>query len=213
MEGAYNKVLQARQATGNEYFSYFLESISSTVRCAGMLLQGEEGRVCVWWRESGHRVRLSNISHSGCGQAGGVGVKLEYRQHGYVCKCVFPCRCPARDEVASCSERAYKSLSLADAQRMLLFPTGAELVEYAAQVSQLRAWLAMLGWSLVHGVALHVHAGRGGLHIPDTPVVFYLLGFFSGIIAGGVHHSRLLDPSFRAAAWLEHLRGPCGLPY
>ena len=40
----------------------------------------------------------------------------------------------SRDEIAGCSERAYASLSVADAERLLLFPSKKEVLDYAAEV-------------------------------------------------------------------------------
>ena len=39
-----------------------------------------------------------------------------------------------REEVASCSERAYNSLSVADAAAMMMLGSEAEVVEFAAEV-------------------------------------------------------------------------------
>lgn len=39
-----------------------------------------------------------------------------------------------RDEVAGCSERAYRSLTVEDAQRVLLMPNSQETCHYAAEV-------------------------------------------------------------------------------
>jgi hypothetical protein len=43
-----------------------------------------------------------------------------------------------RDEVAGCSERAYRSLKVEDAQRVLLMPNSQETCHYAAEVRALR---------------------------------------------------------------------------
>ena len=53
-----------------------------------------------------------------------------------------------RDEVASCSERAYASLTLADAQALLMLGSQAEAEAYAKQV---RAGGRQGGW-LRHGL-------------------------------------------------------------
>lgn len=66
MEGAYNRVLSARQAVPHEAYAYFMDVLAKTVR----------------------------------------------------------------DEIAGCSEKAYDSLSVRDAQKMLLFSTEQELFEY-----------------------------------------------------------------------------------
>lgn len=42
-----------------------------------------------------------------------------------------------RDEIASCSERAYVSLTLGDAQKLMMFKSAKEAAAYAQQV---RAW-------------------------------------------------------------------------
>lgn len=39
-----------------------------------------------------------------------------------------------RDEIAGCSEKAYDSLSIRDAQQMLLFPSDSELLKYITEV-------------------------------------------------------------------------------
>ncbi|XP_057966793.1 26S proteasome non-ATPase regulatory subunit 8 homolog A [Malania oleifera] len=66
MEGAYNRVLTARQTVPHETYAYFMELLAKTVR----------------------------------------------------------------DEIAGCSEKAYDYLSVNDAQQMLLFSSGQELMEY-----------------------------------------------------------------------------------
>ncbi|WOG88105.1 hypothetical protein DCAR_0207339 [Daucus carota subsp. sativus] len=66
MEGAYNRVLSARQSVPHETYVYFLDLLAKTVR----------------------------------------------------------------DEIAGCSEKAYDTLSVADARQMLLFSTDRELSEY-----------------------------------------------------------------------------------
>ena len=40
-----------------------------------------------------------------------------------------------RDEIASCSERAYSSLSIVEAKKLMLFSSDAEALKYADQVS------------------------------------------------------------------------------
>ena len=40
-----------------------------------------------------------------------------------------------RDEIASCSERAYSSLTIAEAKKLMLFSSDAEALKYADQVS------------------------------------------------------------------------------
>lgn len=42
---------------------------------------------------------------------------------------------PCRDEIASCSERAYKQLSVSEAQRLMLFSSAKEALQYAEEVS------------------------------------------------------------------------------
>ena len=42
--------------------------------------------------------------------------------------------CCCRDEIASCSERAYKQLSVAEAQKLMLFSSAKEASQYAEQV-------------------------------------------------------------------------------
>ncbi|VFQ87368.1 unnamed protein product [Cuscuta campestris] len=69
MEGAYNRVLSARQAVPHEAYTYFMDVLAKTVR----------------------------------------------------------------DEIAGCSEKAYDSLSIKDAQQMLLFSSDQELLEYVTE--------------------------------------------------------------------------------
>ena len=44
-----------------------------------------------------------------------------------------------RDEIASCSERAYKQLSVSEAQKLMLFTSSKEAAEFAEQVCNLPA--------------------------------------------------------------------------
>jgi len=69
MEGAYNKVLEARPQLPDPAYSYFMEKLLSTVR----------------------------------------------------------------EEIAECSERAYNSLSVADAKKLMLFASDKETIEYAQE--------------------------------------------------------------------------------
>lgn len=69
MEGAYNRVLSARQTVPHETYVYFMDLLAKTVR----------------------------------------------------------------DEIAGCSEKAYDSLSVNDAQQMLLFSSDQELLEYSRE--------------------------------------------------------------------------------
>ena len=39
-----------------------------------------------------------------------------------------------RDEIASCSERAYKQLSVSEAQKLMMFASSQEAAEFAEQV-------------------------------------------------------------------------------
>ncbi|KAI8471229.1 MAG: 26S proteasome regulatory subunit [Monoraphidium minutum] len=72
MEGAYNKVLGAKQQLPGEFAAYYIDQLAATVR----------------------------------------------------------------DEIASCSERAYASLTLADAQKLMMFGSAKEAAAYAQQ----RGW-------------------------------------------------------------------------
>ncbi|KAL4445895.1 hypothetical protein ABPG77_009094 [Micractinium sp. CCAP 211/92] len=88
MEGAYNKVLAARESASSEYYRHFLDQLSSTVR----------------------------------------------------------------DEVASCSERAYESLSVSDAVGLLMLGSKAEVEAYARQH----------GWEVAGGrITFKPAGGRG----------------------------------------------------
>ena len=40
-----------------------------------------------------------------------------------------------RDEIASCSERAYKQLSVSEAQKLMLFSSAKEALQYAEEVN------------------------------------------------------------------------------
>ncbi|KAL4425703.1 hypothetical protein ABPG75_009719 [Micractinium tetrahymenae] len=88
MEGAYNKVLAARESASSDYYRHFLDQLSSTVR----------------------------------------------------------------DEVASCSERAYESLSVADAVGLLMLGSEAEVEAYAREH----------GWEVAGGRITFKPAGGKG---------------------------------------------------
>jgi 26S proteasome regulatory subunit N12 len=94
MEGAYNKVLEARSAVPADSYSYFMDLLSATVR----------------------------------------------------------------DEVAGCSERAYRSLTVEDAQRVLLMPNSQETCHYAAE----------RGWDLREGRLFFQPPDTSGAHNVDA---------------------------------------------
>jgi hypothetical protein len=48
MEGAYNKVLAAKQELPGEYLQYYMEQLASTVRSGGMTRQGGWGCRIGW---------------------------------------------------------------------------------------------------------------------------------------------------------------------
>ena len=43
-----------------------------------------------------------------------------------------------REEIAGCSERAYESLSVADARKLMLFPSDQEATQFATEARRLR---------------------------------------------------------------------------
>ena len=53
-----------------------------------------------------------------------------------------------REEIAECSERAYASLSTADAKELMLFGSDQEALSYAQEVSPATFWLpwCAAGW-------------------------------------------------------------------
>lgn len=105
MEGAYNKVLDARARAANEYWHHFLDQLSSTVR----------------------------------------------------------------DEVASCSECAYASLTLADAQALLMLGSQAEAEAYAKQ----------RGWEVAAGRITFKPAAdkEGGAPLPSLEIISHCLNY------------------------------------
>ena len=107
MEGAYNKVLAARQNLPAPQFAHFMDLLATTVRCASQRCQRgpsmpahPAGRPCV---RGWNSLRL----------------------------------CSVRDEVAGCSEEAYTSLKLEHARQLLMFEDNETTSDYAAQVSNL----------------------------------------------------------------------------
>ena len=49
-----------------------------------------------------------------------------------------------RDEIASCSEKAYDRLRIVDARKLMMFESDAAVREYADEVGP---WLGLLGYS------------------------------------------------------------------
>lgn len=56
------------------------------------------------------------------------------RPQGHNLVSCVSCVAPCRDEIASCSESAYSSLRLADAQKLMMFKSPKEAEAYAKQV-------------------------------------------------------------------------------
>ena len=56
--------------------------------------------------------------------------------------------------MASCSERAYQSLSVPDAVQMLMFASEQEAVEYAQQVGAVLSSFVL--WSGAHGFTFYI---------------------------------------------------------
>ncbi|EFN57735.1 hypothetical protein CHLNCDRAFT_142990 [Chlorella variabilis] len=108
MEGAYNKVLDARARAASDYYKHFLDQLSSTVR----------------------------------------------------------------EEVASCSERAYNSLSVADAAAMMMLGSEAEVVEFAAEH----------GWEVSNGritfkPAADKDAAAAAAALPSLDIINHCLNY------------------------------------
>ncbi|CAL5360755.1 unnamed protein product [Camellia sinensis] len=101
MEGAYNRVLSARQTVPHETYVYFMDLLAKTVR-------GERREV---FQDRGS----PNLLATGpfiCGR-NAIDVK--------------------GDEIAGCNEKAYDSLSINDARKILLFSSDKELFEYVKE--------------------------------------------------------------------------------
>ncbi len=64
-------------------------------------------------------------------RACGQGMALLARSKPSKLRALLGCR----DEIASCSERAYSSLSIVEAKKLMLFSSDAEALKYADQVS------------------------------------------------------------------------------
>jgi len=108
MEGAYNRVLSARQAVPHETYVYFMDLLAKTVRWVGfcyswLFFFGDiaPGYLIVWFCLNGDAI-------------------------------VF--FCSHRDEIAGCSEKGYDSLSVSDAKQMLMFNSDQDLHEYISEV-------------------------------------------------------------------------------
>ena len=117
MEGAYNKVLDARPKLPDPAYGYFMEKLLSTVRwgaplscqsCAQLkFLACTSHPFIVLWDSRG----TDRAKAHGC-----------------------------RDEIADCSKRAYKKLSIKDAKKLMLFGSDQEATAYAAQVTPCGTW-------------------------------------------------------------------------
>ena len=66
-----------------------------------------------------------------------------------------------RDEIASCCEKAYDSLTAADVQKLLALASDAEVTEYAAQV----------GWKVEGGVVTFGGDKEEGERIPTMALI------------------------------------------
>lgn len=65
---------------------------------------------------------------------------------------VGPGVCCCREEIASCSEKAYNKLSLADAQKIMMFDSQQAVKSYAEQVCVRDCVIGMTGarvWGMV----------------------------------------------------------------
>ncbi|CAL5443265.1 unnamed protein product [Camellia sinensis] len=101
MEGAYNRVLSARQTVPHETYVYFMDLLAKTVR-------GERREV---FQDRGSPYLLATGPFI-CGR-NAIDVK--------------------GDEIAGCNEKAYDSLSINDARKILLFSSDKELFEYVKE--------------------------------------------------------------------------------
>ncbi|CAL5437817.1 unnamed protein product [Camellia sinensis] len=95
MEGAYNRVLSARQTVPHETYVYFMDLLAKTVSAERSLT-----------------LVVSYFVHSNSSSMS----TLE-----------------SVDEIAGCSEKAYDSLSINDAWKILLFSSDKELFEYVKE--------------------------------------------------------------------------------
>ncbi|CAL5438785.1 unnamed protein product [Camellia sinensis] len=102
MEGAYNRVLSAKQTVPHETYVYFMDLLAKTVRFS-------ERREVFQDRGSPYLLATGPFI---CGR-NAIDVK--------------------GDEIAGCNEKAYNSLSINDARKILLFSSDKELFEYVKE--------------------------------------------------------------------------------
>jgi hypothetical protein len=124
MEGAYNKVLDARPKLPDPSYEYFMEKLLSTVR---------------------YRNIISSNMHTSVKQGPALGVVASLAVCMSWCHLVSPTKKngwwldaeglrSCRDEIAECSEHAYTTISLADAKKLMLFQSDKEAAAYATEV-------------------------------------------------------------------------------
>ena len=106
MEGAYNRVLSARQAVPHETYVYFMDLLAKTVRSVWLYYCITGASYLMYW------------------------FKI-YAAHNPLFECLF---CTCRDELAGCSEKGYDYMSIAEARQVLMFSSDKELHQYIEEV-------------------------------------------------------------------------------
>ena len=143
MEGAYNKVLAARDDMPDPAYAYFMQRLLTTVRCGPVRRAGSARLPRVCPEPAGHwPARGSPPCRARCST------------DATACAC-------RRDEIAGCSERAYGSLSVADARKLMLFASDDEATAFAEQVrcahsghQHIQALQYVFAWRMCQGAAL-----------------------------------------------------------
>lgn len=125
MEGAYNKVLDARPNLPDPAYGYFMEKLLSTVRYAHAFTA-----MHVHWLLA--HPCLSDTAGGGAPNSPCLSGRERLNLRGLRQDLMHA----RRDEIADCSERAYSTLSLSDAKKLMLFKSDKEAAAYAAEVTQ-----------------------------------------------------------------------------
>ena len=131
MEGAYNKVLSAKSSVPDQSYLYFMDKLISTVRyaerfCCTFPLGLPVAAYQMGCQEASCALVYLLISTS----LPSCELLVYATKYVQVCSCCIACR----DEGASCSERAYKQLSVTEAQKLMLFSSAKEALQFAQEV-------------------------------------------------------------------------------
>jgi len=140
MEGAYRKVLASQNTVPAESFKYFMDCLTSTVRCAPLSAPPPPRRTVPPPRERRDR---------------------PFRP------CARSISC--REEIASCSEKAYQSLRVKDAKDIMLFKNEKEVLSYASE----------RGWEVQDGKVLFTPAPKcsAAKELPSLELINYTLTY------------------------------------